>query len=306
MSNIHGILLVVAAMAGFTIEDLLIKQLTETLPVGQLLMMLGVASAVIFALLSRLRGHSVFARAAWRPVFLVRALAEAAAALSFVTALSLVDISVVAAVFQATPLVITMGAALFLGEQVGWRRWSAIGLGFLGVLVIIRPGFSGFEPAVLFVLITVAAIAARDLVTRRMDVSVPSMVIAFQGFAVLVPAGAVLLALGPAPAQGLTGMQPWMMLGAVATGAASYYCIVHAMRIADASSVMPFRYTRLLFSLIAGVLVFGERPDALTLGGATLIMATGLYTFLREQRLARRARRADALASGPGRASFRR
>lgn len=292
MSNIHGILLVVAAMAGFTIEDMLIKQLTVALPVGQVLIMLGVASACVFAALARFRGHRIFVSAAWRPVFLLRALAEAAAALSFVTALSLVDLSVVAAVFQATPLVITMGAALFLGEEVGWRRWSAIGLGFIGMLIIIRPGLSGFEPAVLFVLITVAAIATRDLITRRMDVAVPSMVIAFQGFAVLVPAGAVLLLLGAAPAQALEGLEPWMMLGAVITGASAYYCIVHAMRIADASAVMPFRYTRLLFSLIAGVLVFGERPDALTLAGAGLIMGSGLYTFLREQHIARRARRA--------------
>lgn len=299
MNNIHGILLVIAAMAGFTIEDMFIKQLTATLPVGQVLVILGIGSATIFLLLARVRGHRVFMRAAWRPVFLARALAEAVSALSFVTALALVDISVVAAVFQATPLAITMGAALFLGEEVGWRRWTAIGLGFAGVLIIIRPGLEGFEPAVLFVLITVISIAARDLITRRMDVAVPSMIIAFQGFAVLIPAGAILLlATGGSP-QAMTSVQGSMMLCAMVFGAMSYYGIVHAMRIADAAAVTPFRYTRLLFSLIVGVLVFGERPDALTLAGAALIIGTGLYTFLREQQIARRARRARR-AQGTG------
>lgn len=286
MQNVHGILLVIVSMAGFTVEDMFIKQLSQSLPVGQILIMLGCGSATVFAVLSG--GRAIFARAAWQPLFVLRALAEATAAMAFVTALSLVDISVVAAVFQATPLFITMGAALFLGEEVGWRRWSAIGLGFLGVLMIIRPGLSGFEPAALFVLISVAAVAARDLITRRIDVAVSSFVVSFQGFAALVPAGAVLLMLGETGPQAISMTGGAMVLGAVIFGAASYYGIVQAMRIADAAVVTPFRYTRLLFSLVVGVVIFGERPDMLTLLGAGLVIGTGLYTFLREQRLARR------------------
>ena len=290
MQNVHGILLVIASMAGFTVEDALIKQLSQTLPVGQVLTLLGIGSAVIFALLAHLRGHNILARAAWRRPFLLRALAEATAAMAFVTSLSLVDITVVAAVFQATPLVITMGAALFLGEEVGWRRWSAICLGFLGVLMIIRPGLSGFEPAALFVLISVAAVAARDLITRRIDVAVSSFVVSFQGFAAVVPAGVVLLAMSGTGPQPLSLPQTAMLLGAVFFGALAYYGIVQAMRIGEAAAVTPFRYTRLLFSLIVGVVVFNERPDAMTLAGAALVIGTGLYTFLREQRLARRKR----------------
>jgi len=290
MQNVHGILLVVAAMAGFTVEDMFIKQLSQSLPVGQILIGLGCLSAAIFAVLAG--GRAIVARAAWRPVFVIRALAEAGAAMAFATALSLVDISVVAAVFQATPLVITMGAALFLGEEVGWRRWSAICLGLIGVLMIIRPGLEGFEPAALFVLISVAGVAARDLITRRIDVAVSSSVVSFQGFAALVPAGALLLAFGDTGAQPIALPGAAMLAGAAVFGAAAYWGIVQAMRIADAAVVTPFRYTRLLFSLLVGVAVFGERPDALTLAGAGLVIATGLYTFLREQRLARRARRA--------------
>ncbi|MBZ0124287.1 MAG: DMT family transporter [Roseovarius sp.] len=286
MQNVHGILLVIAAMAGFTVEDMFIKQLSQGLPVGQILILLGCGSAAVFAALAG--GRAILARAAWRPLFLLRALSEAVAAMAFVTALSLVDISVVAAVFQATPLFITMGAALFLGEEVGWRRWSAIGLGFLGVLMIIRPGLEGFEPAALFVLISVASVAVRDLITRRIDVAVSSFVVSFQGFAALVPAGAALLILADTGPRAIGATGGAMILGAVVFGAASYYSIVQAMRIADAAVVTPFRYTRLLSSLAVGVTVFGERPDMLTLLGAALVIGTGLYTFLREQRLARR------------------
>jgi len=292
MQNVHGILLIIAAMAGFTVEDMVIKHLSQSLPVGQILVLIGCGSALIFALMSGARGQSVLARAAWRPVFLVRALAEATAAMAFVTALSLVDISVVAAVFQATPLVITMGAALFLGEEVGWRRWSAIFLGFAGVLLIIRPGLAGFEPAAFIVLVSVCAVAARDLITRRIDVAVSSTVVSFQGFAAVIPAGVLLLWFAGSGPVAMTVGETAMLLGAIVFGAAAYFAIVQAMRVGDASVVTPFRYTRLLFSLLAGVLVFGERPDALTLCGAGLVIGTGLYTFLREQRLARRARRA--------------
>ena len=291
MQNVHGILLVIAAMAGFTIEDMFIKQLAAVIPVGQILVILGLFSAMAFAVMSWTKRQRLSARAAWRWPFVMRATAEAVAAMSFATSLSLVDISVVAAVFQTTPLVITMGAALFLGENVGWRRWSAIALGFAGVLMIIRPGLDGFEPTVLLVLVSVAGVATRDLITRRMDVAVSSTVVSFQGFAAIVPAGLVLLFITGNTPQAMSPVMWGMMLGAILFSVLAYYAIVHATRIADASTITPFRYTRLLFSLLVGIFVFHERPDVMTLAGAALIIGSGLYTFLREQRLARRERR---------------
>lgn len=289
MNNLHGILLMTGGMVGFTFEDMFIKMLTGTLPVGQVLILIAAGSATIFLGLSLLLRHRPFARAAWRPVFLIRAGCEAVAALCFVTALASVDLSVAAAVFQALPLVITMGAALFLGEQVGWRRWTAISLGFVGVLLIIRPGMAGFEPRVLLVLISVLAVAARDLLTRRIDVTVPSTVVSFQGFAAVIPAAMVLLALSPQQATLPDPAEWWKAAGGVTFGAVGYYAVVASMRLADVGALMPFRYSRLVFSMLVGVVVFHERPDAITLSGAALIIATGLYTFLREQRLARAA-----------------
>ncbi|WP_372884876.1 DMT family transporter [Shimia sp.] len=288
MDNLRGILLIVLSMAGFTLEDMFIKKLSGPLPTGQILIGLGLGSAVLFGLLATLAGQSLFDRAAWRPILLLRAASEALAAMFFATSLALVDISTVAAVFQALPLGLTMGAALFLGEHVGWRRWTAIGLGFVGVLLIIRPGLDAFEPATLLVLVAVVAVVVRDLVTRRIDAAVSSLVISFQGFASLIFAGALMLPFSARPLGGVGAPEATMFAGAILFGAAGYLGIVIAMRVGEAAVVAPFRYTRLVFSMLVGVFVFGERPDLATLAGSALIIATGLYTFLRERRLARR------------------
>lgn len=294
MNNLNGILFIIAAMAAFTLEDMFIKRLSGDVPVGQILMLLGLGSGTVFAAAAVYRGDNLFAPAAWRGAAILRTLSEAVGAVAFATALSLVDISTVAAVFQALPLVITMGAALFLGEQVGWRRWSAICVGFIGVLMIVRPGLAGFNPSVILVLVAVLAIAARDLLTRMVDSSVSSAVVSFQAFASVILAGGLLQVFTGAEPTALDGRQVGMMLGGIVFGVAGYYAIVTATRIGDASAITPFRYSRLLFSILVGVLVFGERPDAMTLGGAALIIVSGLYTFVRERRLAREQVREQA------------
>ncbi len=289
MNNLKGILLVIASMAGFTLEDAFVKELSTTISTGQILIVLGICGAIIFALMATYKGHRIFARRFWTRITLARSVMETFAALAFVTSLSLVPLSTVAAVFQATPLAITMGAALFLKEQVGWRRWAAIIVGFIGVLIIIRPGLGTFDPNVLFVLIAVICVAARDLITRLVPSDVPSTVISSQGFAPLALAGAFLMMVQSKSIVSVSTLETYYFIGAVVFGVAGYYAIVAAMRVGDASAVTPFRYTRLLFSLLIGVVVFKERPDLLTLLGAAIIIATGLYTFLREQQLAQKS-----------------
>ncbi|SDC19959.1 DMT family transporter [Ruegeria marina] len=287
MNNVNGILLVVAAMAAFTLEDIFIKILSAEVPTGQIMLVLGLFCAAVFLVMAVVTRKPVFTRVAWSPLPLMRAGTEAVSALTFITALSLVDLSTVAAVFQAMPLAVTMGAALFLGETVGWRRWSAIGVGFAGVLMIIRPGMEGFRPESLFVVASVIAVAARDLITRRIDARVASAVVSFQAYLALVLVGGVMMALSPGGFAPVTSVQVGPYAGAVIFGVLGYHGIVTAMRVGEASAVTPFRYTRLVFSILAGMLVFGEQPDLLTLAGATLIIGSGLYTFLRERRLAR-------------------
>ncbi|MFS4582834.1 DMT family transporter [Phaeobacter sp. C3_T13_0] len=297
MNNVTGILLVIFAMAGFSLEDMFIKQLAQSVPVGQILMMLGFGSGTVFVIWAKLQGHRVLAPRNWRWQPVLRASTEALAAVSFASALAVVDISTVAAVFQAMPLAVTVGAALFLGEDVGWRRWSAILVGFAGVLMIVRPGLAGFEPGVLLVLISVVAVAARDLMTRVMDSAVPSAVVSSQAFGSVIPAGLVMLLILPGDPVVLQGGQWGMLLGGIIFGVVGYYGIVTATRIGDAAVITPFRYSRLVFSTLIGMVIFAEQPDLMTLIGSALIIGSGLYTFLRERRLSRRAARQQAVVA---------
>lgn len=295
--NLRGGLIVLFAMAAFALEDALVKDLTTRLPVGEVLAVLGFGGAAVFAAIAGDAGRRAILRAFRSRAVLWRNLGEGVSGATFVPALALVPISTVAAVFQATPLAVTAGAAIFFGETVGWRRWAAVGTGFAGVLLIIRPGLEGFQPAATLVLVTVFAIAMRDLVTRKVPVEVPSVAVACHGFLAVGLVGFGFLAVTGGAAVP-TVRDAAQIAAVVAAGAAGYYAIVAAMRLADASALMPFRYARLVFSLIIGALVFAERPDATTLAGAGLILGAAFYTYLRERRLSRlRMRPAGASAA---------
>ncbi|MDB4244785.1 DMT family transporter [Amylibacter sp.] len=290
MNNFKGILLMLIAMAGFTMEDLFMKKLSVNLSTGQILITLGFGSSLIFALMAKSKGYKLTAKIFWSKGMLIRQFAEGIAAIAFITSLTLIPLSTVAAVFQATPLVITMGAALFLGEAVGWRRWLAIIVGLIGVLIIIRPGLNSFDPNVGYVLIAVLFVTVRDLITRKLPMNVPSTIVSFQAFASLIIAGGILIFLSDQKIVGLDKNQIYFVLGGIIFGVIGYYCIVASTRIGEAGVVTPFRYSRLLFAIIIGFLFFNERPDFLTLLGASIVIMTGIYTVLRERYLARRSR----------------
>ncbi|MDA5094292.1 DMT family transporter [Aliiroseovarius sp. KMU-50] len=293
MQNIRGIILVTFSMAAFALEDAFIKSSSSGLPVSEVLVFLGSGGAIAFAVITYLTRGSLAPLVHHdmrSPMMVWRAIAEGVSAMFFITALSLVPISTVAAVFQATPLAITAGAALFLGETVGWRRWTAIGVGFIGVLLIIRPGADNFDMAALFPIAAVFGIALRDLITRQIDPSIPSTSVSFYGFFSLIPAGLLMIPVTD-PFVIPQGTQWGILLGAMVFGVAGYYAIVLAMRIAETSIIMPFRYSRLIFSIILGMIIFGERPDALTYLGAFIIISSGIYMFLREARANNRSAR---------------
>ena len=297
MDNLRGSLLMVMAMAGFAAEDLFVKMLARDLPVGQLLMMLGAGGCAVFAIAAKAQGTRLVSPILTSRPVMLRNLGEIIAAISYVTALSLADLSTASAILQATPLAVTLGAALFMGAQVGWRRWSAILVGFGGVLMIVRPGFDAFDASSIFAVVSVIGLAIRDLATRAIPASVSSMQLSCYAFGTAVPTGALLLILGGGAAMP-TGTGWAFLLGALIFGVLGYYFIVGAMRIGEIAAVTPFRYTRLLFALILGVAILGERPDGWTLLGAAVIIASGLYTLIREQRIARRAFR-QAAPKGP-------
>ena len=286
MKNLRPILLMVGSMAGFAIEDMLIKYLALEMPTGQFLMLIGGGGGLVFAVMAHQQGQLVLSADFLQPIIIIRNLGEVIGTLGFVTAIVLTPLSSASAILQATPLAVTLGAALFLNEAVGWRRWSAIGIGFCGVVLVIRPGMDGFQPASLFAVQGVIGLAMRDVATRAAPAKISSLVLSAHGFAMLVPAGAVLLWIsGGAVAPSPTGYG--LLAAALIVGITSYYALTLSMRLGDVAVVTPFRYVRLVFALIIGVTLFEEDPDLWTLIGAAIIILSGLYTFFRERYLSR-------------------
>lgn len=285
LDNLRGISLMIASMAGFAVVDLFVKSAARDIPVGQILAIAGGGGGAVFAIMLKARGHAIFSRDFLLWPVILRNTSEIFGSVCYVTALSKIDLSTASAILQATPLAVTLGAVFLLGERVHWRRWSAIGVGFVGVLVILRPGGSAFDPATLWAVAGMFMLAMRDLATRMVPQEMPTLRISTYGIAMLLPAGLVLLALGDGP-QPMSLLNIAQMSGAVAISVMGYWAITEAMRTGDISVVAPFRYSRILFALIIGVFALGERPDSWTLIGAAITIAAGLYTFLRERRTA--------------------
>ena len=282
MENLRGIVLMVASMAGFAVEDMFIKWAAADVPTGQILLLLSIFGTSFFAVMARRQTAHIWDKQVVHPAVLWRNAGEMLGTAGFVTALALTPLTSATAIFQATPLAVTLGAALFLGESVGWRRWTAILVGFCGVILIIRPGMDGFNINSLWSIVAVIGLSARDVATRRVPATISTMQLAAWGFIAVGILGAGMLA-ASGGAIWLTGAQAGYIGGALLFGIGAYWAITQASRLGEISVITPFRYVRLIFALIIGALVFAERPDVITLSGAALIIGSGLYTFARER-----------------------
>ena len=286
MNNLRGIALMVVAMVLFAGGDAAIKTLTATLPVAQIQVTIGLIGTLILAAYTRARREALVTRAMAHPALAVRFTAEIVAAGCMSFALKLVPLSLISAVLQATPLVVTLGAALYFREQVGWRRWAAVWLGFAGVLILLRPWSAGFTPETLLPVVAMAALATRDLATRAAPASLSTAQLSTLGFFTFIPAGLLLQVLSPAPIA--PDATEWgLLLLSTALVLTGYFALTGAMRVGEISAVAPFRYARLIAGMALGIALFAERPDLWVYVGAGVIVASGLYTFLRERQLAR-------------------
>lgn len=300
MENLRGGALMTIAMLGFAFEDMFIKMIAAALPTWQIVAVLGIGGALVFAIILIARRQPLFSRA-WlvRPVMLRNA-CEAIGTAGYVSAITLIALSTASAILQSTPLAVTLGAAVIFHEPVGWRRWSAILAGFAGVLLVIRPGMAGFDVLSLLAVLGVAGLALRDLATRSVPKGISSFQLSFMAFVTLVPTALLLGLVDPRPAA-MPSAAGWAMLAAaVGFGVASYYALVAAMRLGEIGFVAPFRYSRLIFALIVGMVMFGERPDMLMLAGSAIIVGSGIYTIWRERKLRRAARRPLSLTPASG------
>ena len=285
MNNLRGIILMVLAMAGFAVEDAFIKALAANgsgVSVGQILVMLALGGTAIYTAWAMKDGVSLFSKDFIHPAVLTRNGTEMLGTWGFVTGIATIPLATVTTILQAAPLLVTMGAALIFKETVGWRRWLAIAVGFAGMLLVVRPGVGTFDPQVLWAVLGVLGLSARDLATRKIPKTIPTLQLSSWGF-VSVGVLGVLLVTADGQWVSLT-QQQWMLLGgAIAVGAFAYWAITEATRVGEISAVAPFRYSRLIFALLIGTLIFKEMPDGFTLAGAALIMGSGIYAFYRER-----------------------
>ncbi len=286
-ANIRGAALMTASMTAFTINDMFVKLLGDHLPFFQFLLLRTIGASILMLYLARRAGALVWpAKSKDRTLIAIRSLAELAAAYFFLTALINMPIANVTAILQALPLTVALGAALFLGENVGWRRFAAIGVGFAGVYLIVRPGADGFSIYAIYGLLAVAAVTIRDLAARQLSPEVPSLTVAVAAVLSIL----VFSAIGAAG----TDWEPvrpidWLWLaGSVISIIGGYLFSVSAMRSGEIGFVAQFRYTSLLVALIIGFTVFSEWPDAVTLLGAAIVVATGVFTLWRERASSRK------------------
>jgi drug/metabolite transporter (DMT)-like permease len=287
--NTRGALLMMVGMAVFTVSDTAMKLIGQEMPLFQAVLLRGILVSLAFLVLA-LRARALSGPLAPRDRLLlaVRVAAEAICAWFFFLALFSMPLANLVAIMQALPLAITLAGALFLGESVGWQRWSMIALGFVGVLMIVRPGTEGFDRFAVFALLSVAFVTVRDLATRRMSATVPSLRMGFWSAFGVTIFGAV-GSLSEDWVMPDARLAMLLLLSAVFI-LAGYILVIVAVRRGDLAVVTPYRYTGLVWALLFGWMVFGDWPDGMTLAGAGLIVATGLYTFFRERKLARIAR----------------
>lgn len=289
-SNVRGILFMTAACASFACGDTVMKLSSGKVPTSELLFLRGCFVTFGGLLVALVLGSLHMLRPALSRAMALRAAGDVTGAWSFQLALARMPYADLTAVGQLTPLSITAASALFLGEKVGWRRWTATAVGLLGVLLIIRPGSSSFNWWALAGILSVLGSTVRDLGTRFVDRGIPPPII------MMLSAGATTLT------SLVVGLVAWTwtmpspgLVGAMAAAAVfslfGQICVIISVRSADISAVAPFRYTIILFAIASGVLVFGHFPDSVTLAGTAIVVAAGLYTFYREQSLRRLANR---------------
>lgn len=280
-ANFVGAILMVAAMAAFAVEDALVKVATQSLPLGQVMVIFGLGGALIFAAVATINKERLYTADVISTPMRIRVCFEITGRLFYVLALALTPLSSATVILQATPLVVVAGAAIVFGEHVGWRRWAAIFIGLIGVLVIIQPGADSFSMLSILAVIGMLGFAGRDLASRAAPAALSTAILGLYGFLALTFIGGVYSLwqgqayVRPDLAAGLS------LLGATLAGTSAYACLMRAMRTGDVSAVTPFRYTRLLFGIGLGVMFFDEHLTLPMIAGSGLIVLSGLFIMWR-------------------------
>lgn len=282
LDNLRGIALMVAGMAAFACGDLFLKLAVLHVPLPQVVLIQAIGGVLIFLPIALWKGEPIITSALTTTPVIIRNLGEVLAVVAITVGLANSDLSTASALMQTLPLVAMLGAVVFLGEKVGWRRWASVLVGLVGVLIVVRPA-GGIELGLVAILIGVLGLAARDIATRATDLGTSSVVLAVYSFTAVLPVAIVWLYFaGGAIWPTLDGWLP--ILAMTASVALAFFLVTAALRKGEVSVIIPFRYTRLLFAMVLATVVLGERPDRFVYIGSILIIGSGLYALWREQR----------------------
>ena len=280
--NSKGILLMLISMAAFAVGDTFVKISGSFLSPSQIMFFLISGGLIIFTLIALSKGERLRDRRAFSPILLIRYSAEMLGLVAMIMGLTKIPLSVVGTVTQASPILVAAGAVIFFKEAVSWRRWSSIIIGFFGVVLVIQPTGQSLDFAVIWPVVALVAFSVRDLVTRLTPSDIPSASIATFTMIAAFPF-TVAWVFFSGQKFFPPGIDWAVVAGMIILGSIGYLLLITSLRIGDLSAIMPFRYSRIVFLLILGVLVFGERPTLSMLAGSALILMSGLYIMWREQ-----------------------
>ena len=279
--TLRGMAAMSVAVSVFAINDALTK--LANLPTGETMAIRSaIAGALLFAVIAA-SGQLHLFRTLMNRAVVIRTIGDVVATVLFLLALFQIPLSNALTIVQVTPLAITAAASVVLREQVGWRRWSAVAAGFLGVVIVVHPGLAGFQAASLLTLLSVVGITARDLSTRFIPAAVPGLLVTLiASFANSLAGFGVGLFETWTPPPALALLE---LLGSGAFLSLGHELTIFAMRHGEMSAIAPFRYVAIPLAIVLGFLIWGDQPDVFTLIGTALIIAAGVYTFARERAL---------------------
>ena len=280
--NSKGIILMLISMASFAVGDTFVKISGAFLSPAQIMFFLIAGGLIIFAVIAKFKGENLLDRRAFSPILLIRYCAEMVGLVAMIIGLTRIPLSVVGTVTQASPILVAAGAVIFFKEVISWRRWSSIFIGFVGVVLVIQPGGQNLNYAVIWAVVALISFSIRDLVTRLTPPDIPSSSIATFTMIAAFPFTTAWVFL-----SGEKFFPPgidWAVVSSmIILGSFGYLLLITSLRLGELSAIMPFRYSRIVFLIILGFLVFGERPTASMLIGATLILISGVYIMWREK-----------------------
>ena len=279
-ANARGIVAVLLAMAFFVMSDSVVKLAGEVMPATEIMAVRGVMAVLLTATVAAATVDMARWHLVAQPRVLLRAGIEAVVAVLFLISLPHLPLADMTAIQQVTPIVVTVLSAVVLNEVVGWRRWLAVGAGFVGVVLVIQPTGEGINIFAVLALIVAALVAVRDLVTRKLDPAIPTPLVTFTTTMSVCVTGFL-----GAPLERWTPLAPetlaYLAASAVLVSLANVF-IIRAFRGTEASVVAPFRYSGVLWAVSLGFLIWGHVPNTLAVLGTAILIASGLYIMHRE------------------------